>query len=508
LHPQHDPALPTVDRELILDGERWFRELGCAQCHDVASKSKSTLASSKPLSNLDHDAARSCLNPADMTTPRFNLDSAQSSTIRSALVKRKSGRTLAETDEQFISRTLLQHNCLFCHERNGSGGIGRSQRPYFDTVNHVDLGDEGRLPPPLTGVGNKLKTSWLELVFKGDARTRLRPHMTVRMPLFPGLLAKPLASRIVHAVQVPNSKFESASSNRFAQLISKSSDHESKIGRELMDVGCIQCHAFGGETLPGVVGVDISSIQDRVQPEWFLRFLTNPVSLKARTRMPTFFPDGKSQRPDLLEGDPTHQISAMWTYLNRVDKLGVPVKIEEALAQDFELKPTDTPVVLRTFMHGIGERAIAVGFPAGRHFAFDADACQLAIVWKGRFIDARSTWFERFSPSINPLGKDLIQLLPTNHSPALTPRYRGYRLDQSRTPSFTYDVGDWRVEDRIAPNATNTGLHRRLTITPIPNLPHAPTTQMFQLETLDNGEVSQRTYEIREPRRIEWEYSW
>jgi len=74
--------------------------------------------------------------------------------------------------------------------------------------------------------------------------------------------------------------------------------------------------------------------------------------------MPSFFPDGKSQRPDLLDGDVDRQIASMWAYLNSKEAFELPEKIKEARARNYELQPTDKPIVLRSFMKNAGTHAI------------------------------------------------------------------------------------------------------------------------------------------------------
>ena len=130
-------------------------------------------------------------------------------------------------------------------------------------------------------------------------------------------------------------------------------------------------------------------------------------------------------------------------------------------------------------MQRVGRHAIAVGFPSSPHFAFDARGGRVVEAWRGRFLDAHATWFNRFIPPAAPLGRDLITLpaglvvnrLPDNDSPwpdALDPvtgyRFGGYRLDKSRVPTLLYSVGTLAVEDRIEPS-TQRGLKRTLKIT-------------------------------------------
>ena len=233
-----------------------------------------------------------------------------------------------------------------------------------------------------------------------------------------------------------------------------------------MDTGCVGCHVFGGESLPGVVGIDLSGITNRVRPAWFRDFILDPGAVKDRTRMPTFFPDGKSNRPDLLEGDVDRQIASLWAYLKALPNEELPKKIEEARAANYELSPSEEPIVLRTFMEEAGTHAIAVGFPQGIHIAFDAENARLAVGWKGRFLDARGTWFERFAPPAIPLGERIIgfpegSLIEGSQNGRH--RFLGYRLDDQRIPVFLYEVDGISVEDKIMPTS-NATLQRRISI--------------------------------------------
>jgi hypothetical protein len=184
--------------------------------------------------------------------------------------------------------------------------------------------------------------------------------------------------------------------------------------------------------------------------------------------MPTFFPGGISQNKAVLNGETERQIAAMWAYLKDLDKQPLPEKIETIRSKDFELKPKDRPILLRTFMKEAGTHAIAVGFPEGVHFAFDAEHSRLAAAWRGRFLDAQGTWFSRFTPPAAPLGKDLLRMpegLPFTllkedseawpKSDPLNPSYRylGYRLDPSGVPTFLYRYDRFDIEDRIEPDA-------------------------------------------------------
>ncbi|MCA9074943.1 MAG: c-type cytochrome [Planctomycetaceae bacterium] len=437
-------------QQLIDRGRSLFVELRCANCHESTGVKDERQA--KPLAQLDADARSSCFESPTADMARYHLDDAQRKAMLSIL---KGGVTPKRTASDAVSFRMLQLNCYGCHERGERGGVGRYRKAYFETVGHVDLGDEGRLPPSLTGVGRKLLPQALAAVFHPKT-TPHRPYMTIRMPTYSADAVKPLLTQMAKADEVDRSKDDEVFSE----------PQSASIGREMVNTGCVQCHPFRGESLPGVVGIDLNDVTARVDPQWFHEFLFNPNELKNRTRMPTFFPNGKSNRPDLLEGNVDHQISAIWAYLKNLEKEPLPEKIEAARIANYELVPEERPIVLRTFMDAAGTHAIAVGFPAGVHYAFDAEHVRLAIAWKGRFLDARGTWFERFAPPAQPLGEQLVNFPLGPPFRADDPReyqFRGYRLDSKGVPTLLYKYGDLLIEDRIEPNG-DTGLKRTLTI--------------------------------------------
>jgi hypothetical protein len=100
-------------------------------------------------------------------------------------------------------------------------------------------------------------------------------------------------------------------------------------------------------------------------------------------------------------------------------------------------------------MANAGTHAIAVGFPQGIHFAFDAEKCRLAILWKGRFLDGYNAWFSRMNPTADPLGSD-VKILESASPDGL--RFQGYTLDQAGIPTFHYTDGTTEILDKIAPD--------------------------------------------------------
>ncbi|MEM8670739.1 MAG: c-type cytochrome [Planctomycetota bacterium] len=455
-------TIESFDTNLIERGRKWFEQLRCAQCHeaeDVASNRPS-----KPLTGLDPTAEANCIDHATGALPRFALDADQRNALHERL--RNISTTPSATKPSpakpspanQVQQTLIQWNCVGCHARRevadqfAIGGVGRFRKGYFETVGSIDLGDEGRLPPPLTGVGRKLASTTLAAVFAAKT-ARYRPYMTIRMPAYHPKMVQPLIRQLATVDSVERREPTAV----FGSARSYSKDDLYEAGRQLSDTGCVQCHLFAGESLPGVVGIDLQGINNRVQPEWFAEFVRNPGAVKNRTRMPTFFPDGKSNSPQILDGNVDAQIAALWLYLSEIKPSSLPNKIAESRSANYELTPIDRPIVLRTFMQDAGTHAIAVGFPRGIHYAWDSETCRLALAWKGSFMDARSTWFERFAPPTSPLGESIVRLPTGVHKQGSSidesnngkPKFRGYKLDAGGVPTLMYQIGIWKIEDRM-----------------------------------------------------------
>ncbi|WP_145102902.1 c-type cytochrome [Gimesia panareensis] len=450
---------------LIIAGRKLFIEFKCVNCHRVDDLRP--MFSAQPMVQLKANAAASCYHNPKAAMPAYPLDEQQQAAITAVLAE--VSQDPRPSREALLAIHLLQFNCYACHERDKRGGVGFNRKPYFETVGHVDLGDEGRIPPTLTGIGFKLQKDWLSKVLQGKGD--IRPHMQARMPLFPSRQIAVLPNQFENV----DRKVERSEEEVFPE-------HEqlAPAGRIMLETGCIQCHPIRGESMPGVVGTDLGEVTERVHPQWFHDFLLDPASLKPRTRMPTFFPDGKSQNKAVLKGDVEQQIASIWAYLKAGDKQPLPAKILAEKAKNYELVPDKKPIILRTFMDEAGTHAIAVGFPQKVHIAFDAEQVRPALAWKGRFLDAQGTWFIRFAPPADPLGKSVVQFpagppvallkqkqqaWPISKPGESTLEFRGYRVDKQGVPTFLYRDQGIDIEDRLEATQQQT-LKRRLTIKP------------------------------------------
>ncbi len=149
----------------------------------------------------------------------------------------------------------------------------------------------------------------------------------------------------------------------------------------------------------------------------------------------------------------------------------------------------DEPVVYRNFIAGAGNRSIAVGYPGGVNLAWNAEQMNLALFWRGAFIDAARHWNSRGGGHQPPMGYDVAQPAfgpplavlgsadapwPATEERATGYVWKGYRLDAKRHPTFEYEWNGLRARDRfeaasgklrrelILEGTVPTGLHLRL----------------------------------------------
>lgn len=139
--------------------------------------------------------------------------------------------------------------------------------------------------------------------------------------------------------------------------------------------------------------------------------------------------------------------------------------------QDFAPIPLvvkEEPLIYRNFIAGAGNRAIAVGYPGGVSLAWSAEQMNLALIWRGAFIDASKHWNSRGKGYQRPMGYDVLSpaygqpfaILPSAESPwpaneERAPGYawKGYRLDERRQPAFKYQWQGLDVVDSYSVEA-------------------------------------------------------
>lgn len=445
---------PSIDVGLIDRGRALVQSLPCLSCHEGRESRVMDQAKAPRLAALTGKTG-GCLDVnSSLNVPRYQLSSRQDLALRLAL-DRSAGETVKEiSDSAIVSLEMRRYRCHACHVRDDIGGESRDLERFFHAT-EADLGDEGRLPPDLSGVGRKLRSEALARVILGE--DRIRPYMLTRMPGFDVRVADVLIPALGRLDRDPTER------------PSVRETVENQVGRNMWGralvgtdgLSCISCHPLGGHPALGISALDLIEAPRRLRPEWFRDYLIDPARFRPGTRMPAFWPDGV---PSLkgFGGSADRQIDSIWAYLSEFNQSRLPSGLVNE--RELELQPGARPHVFRTFLEGVGNHAIAVGFQDGVHLAFDALEPRVAVAWRGRFLDAESTWDDRFTPMTPPLGKDVvaIQGLPVPSGRAR--EMRGYRLGgESGVPTFRYRVGGALIEDTLVPRKTSSlGLERRL----------------------------------------------
>ncbi len=141
-------------------------------------------------------------------------------------------------------------------------------------------------------------------------------------------------------------------------------------------------------------------------------------------------------------------------------------------------------VIYRNFITDAGTRGIGVGYPGGFNIAWSAQTMNLALLWRGAFIDAARHWNGRGGGAQSPLGYDVVRPAggvgiplaildkPETGWPAFDARkdqladgfvFKGYELDPStRAPTFRYTWQGLQISDRFVPEGLGTAPEGRL----------------------------------------------
>lgn len=458
-----------LDPALARDGEALFLTLGCTACHEPALPRPAALASVPPFASLQPNRGCMAEFPAHRL-PNYFFTAEERSAIDLVLAQP------AALDEPLpaplaLANTMSRLGCINCHRRDGVGGPSAETNARFVSDDFAELGDEGRLPPDLTGVGNKLRLSALrEVLAKG---TKIRPYMKTRMPVFGAanigdLLVHLAASDAMNAdaVEPPFTETAAIAGHRLTGL---------------EGVACIQCHTAGGHPSLGVPAIDLALMHRRLRPGWFASHLLDPQRANPGTRMTSFWGNDGTDRifPTVEGGDPERQVAAIWSYLSLGDSMPLPHGIVPDQSA-YALTPMTEPIVFGANMHGASARTLAVGLPESAHYAWDMEHGRLALCWHGAFMSAEGAWHGRNASVQSPAGTNILHPppghavelldnrtsawpLPKDRSPDGTRhdqwRTRGVERDSERRPIFLLERDGVRVREHIVPRLAQGGTH-------------------------------------------------
>lgn len=486
-------AAMEPNAELAAQGKEHFRRLNCAACHTLDDIAPAPAVSALATADL----TRGCLAEKAGKGPRYPLSESQTKAIRAALA----AKSEPPAGKALLATTLTAFNCIACHVRDDYGGVSADLNPHFKT-SEVNLGDEARIPPPLTLVGAKLQPLALKkMLFDGDS---VRPYMFTRMPQFGESNLRTLPELFASLDSLPKVEFKLPPAEGRNEKDRTREKEMRAAGRELLGdkaLYCIACHTFNGKAA-SFKGIELMISPQRLTPTWFTHYMRDPGAFRPRTVMPNSFEGGKSAVKHVLDGDADRQIEAMWYFLTLGTSAADPSGIRSAATK---LEVTDAARTYRGRSSVAGYRGIAVGFPEKLSYAFNAETGTLTAVWRGDFVqvDRGGQGSGGFQPAGKPLmlAQDVsfmalkdertpwpLRPVMTKEAPAnpdpLYPKnhgyqFKGYELDDASIPTFFYRSGDVEIEDRASPAGPgkNDRLQRRLTF-------HAPADRTLWFRAL------------------------
>ena len=504
------------DAALVEQGRKHFQALNCAACHALPGIAAAPLIGSLSKADL----TRGCLSkasPANVIdsktsrqSPRFDLDDKQVQAIVAAL----RAEPTADSDKLVVAKTLTAFRCVACHVREDFGGVHDAHNPFF-AGSELKLGDDGRIPPPLTLIGAKLQPAWMKKVlFDGESvrhymATRMPQHGSANLQHLPAFFSR-LDVLEGKEMKIPSPESRNEKEREREKLLRPA-------GRELLGdkgVNCVACHNFNGKAAHTNQGIDLLTSFPRLQPVWFNSYLRNPGAFRPRTVMPTAWPNGVASHKTILDGNADMQIEAIWYYLSLGTSAADPSGIRSVSTK---LTVDDQAKTYRGRSRVAGFRGIAVGLPEKLSYAFNAETGTLSAIWQGDFIGVN--WGGQGSGDFNPASEPITlaqdvsfvtladenapwPLLPvmtkeakTNPNP-LYPKnvgyqFRGYFLGESSIPTFQYRSGTIEIEDRSV--AVGTEEQRQLKRVLQFDSP-APQTVWFRALTGDINAESERVF--------------
>ncbi len=194
---------------------------------------------------------------------------------------------------------VRRRNCVACHEIEGDGG---DYRQFVD--------DPALAPPLLTPQGAKVKPEWMYAFFRGPIT--IRPWLDVRMPTF-GLDDAHWNTALDYFAAV-------------SDTIGPFRTHEAAVGPSVTRTGeelfellrCQQCHVLDEipEDQPtDNLAPDLRMARERLQPDWILDWLLEPLGIQPGTRMPMFWTEYPGSFYPQFDGDAVRQIESVRDYL-------------------------------------------------------------------------------------------------------------------------------------------------------------------------------------------------
>lgn len=343
--------LELTSETVIRKGEKLIREYGCNGCHVIPGMEKEGRVSvslsnfgRKKVEEMDFgdtkvphtwhgwittklkNARAFATDRIEQKMPIFSFNDEEIELLRMFLLSQtkdvpdpKYVRTFNKRQQEIESgrRVAILYNCQQCHELEGHGA-------YLASI----IEETAFHPPIITGEGAKVQEQWLYRFLKSPtpvgSPNSIRPWIPTRMPTFQ------FTEDEINKLQ----KYFLGLSGQDFNLRDYQSFSPSPVllpvGKTIFeDFQCLKCHPSSdappkpGEFSTSDLAPNLLKASGRLKPDWIVDWLADPGKIQPGTRMPTFFPDGQSPLPEVLDGNARLQMEALRDYVMR---LGQPVR--------------------------------------------------------------------------------------------------------------------------------------------------------------------------------------
>lgn len=291
----------SVDPARVEKGKELVQTRGCQSCHGPGTGNRHQAPELDSLKGdgLQKHCLASAVDPMSRS-PRFALAEVDRLALRMFL----EGDRLSlqrHVPVEFAERHTRLLQCTECHGK-------------FDGF------------PVLPIVGEKLRPEWMRSFIAGEVSYKPRPWIESRMPGFKAYaeaMGTGLAHRHGYAGRTsPDSAVDEEAATQGRRLVSSDGGFS-----------CISCHGVAAMAPTQVfesAGINLAYASERLQIDYFRRWLLNPLRVDPQTKMPVYFDQGKSPLTEVYEGDAAKQLRAIWHYILLGSKMPPPIANAEA----------------------------------------------------------------------------------------------------------------------------------------------------------------------------------
>jgi mono/diheme cytochrome c family protein len=445
-NPAFDEPVPVGGN--IARGRSLVEARGCLACHELQDgKPVANRLRAPALPQLTSD--RGCLadKPAG-GVPAYRLQTDQRKALRAFVTAQKGHPDVSPAPVYGVYRRAAALRCTACHTLD-------HLRPTYKPIEAI---------PPLSGVGSKLRTSWIDGVLT-DGR-RVRDWLKVRMPDWNETASKGIAVGLAKAAGLAPGEGPSASKGGESTARRKRGHGLLGTNAAVGGLGCVGCHGWGTHQSLGEGGPQLIDVAPRLRYDWYVRWMRDPARIISGTTMPSFF----AALPPAQGAD---YIDTLWAAFSAGKNLPVPEGFTSGRARlggEAMPSPDREAIVVRWDMPEATPAAIAVGLPGGKlSYCFDAGESRLRYAWRGGFVDLSPTLLAKVdktkqTPTAALLGEVFyrspafpVRVKDVDRVPEA--RFRGYRLLEG-VPQFHYQVDGVDVYERVLASSQPPGLKR------------------------------------------------